>query len=203
MHPNLVLVQDPRELGFLDLERLLSGRGPGKLSAVVEAAGEASGTLPSETAGAPIPVTRYRLRGAGKRNGSTAEDLDAAAAVERIVAQVPPPFAVVALVSFATLPLLEALHADSRTRDFFKWGITGVQLDTNYNLARKLYFDGKIHYHEHTLSLHKVIRKRLVSMIEAHAERAVAPPAPPHEASVPETPPVPETAAQPLSKDGA
>ena len=81
------------------------------------------------------------------------------------------PLLLVCFVSYTTYPLIVALAHDERTRDFLRVGVTGVRMDTMYNLARKLFVDGHISYHEHTRVLEKVLCARLKTMLLAHAER--------------------------------
>lgn len=180
---SLVLVDDPVENRFFDLARVLARRGAGTLAAIVLPAplsdATTAFTVPdgdviwkacATTAGAPVAMRQYRVG----RPGSVAAalPLPLAPAIEELLRVVPPPFAVVAFVSRATLPMLEGLHADARTQPLLKLGVTGAQLDAAFTLAEKLADDRKLHYHEHTLSLERVLGRRLESMIQAHAERA-------------------------------
>ncbi|MFQ5599286.1 MAG: hypothetical protein ACE5G2_01890, partial [Candidatus Krumholzibacteriia bacterium] len=78
---------------------------------------------------------------------------------------------VVAFVSYATFPLLVALADHEHAGAFLRVGITGVRMDTSYNLGQKLRIDGVIQYHEHTRALERVLCKRLELMLRAHEER--------------------------------
>ncbi len=77
----------------------------------------------------------------------------------------------VSFVSYATTPLIVALAHDDAFKDGLRVGITGVRLDTDYNLARKLIVDELLHYHEHTRALEKVLNNRLRLMLNAHQDR--------------------------------
>ena len=156
---DLVLVDDPIANDLFDLKGLLATGASGHLAAIaVPSQGGAGRYRIDSPGGSGAPIA--------SREG-TPED-----AIGWFLERPSLPFAVIAFVSSATLPLLEALHADPRTRDLFKLGITGPRLDTPYNLARKLVRDGKIHYHEHTLTLPVVLHKRFATMLRAYADAA-------------------------------
>ncbi len=108
---------------------------------------------------------RYRLRGK-----SSMREFEVAAG-PKIIGALGDPVLVVGFVSAATFPLLVALAQHAETRDFLRVGITGVRMDTSYNLARKLIEDGVISYHEHTRTLDRVLCARLELMRAAHVER--------------------------------
>lgn len=160
---DLVLVDDPIANDLFDLKGLLAGGTSGQLAAIA---------TPLEAGGAAGPA-RYRVVSPGGSGEPIATRDGTPEEVIGFFLERPGlPFAVIGFVSSATLPLLEALHADPRTRDLFKLGITGPRFDTPYNLARKLIRDGKIHYHEHTLTLPVVLHKRFATMLRAHAAAA-------------------------------
>jgi hypothetical protein len=160
---DLVLVDDPGANDLFDLKGLLGGGASGYLAASV---------VPKSGADGPQAglFTVAWAADAGGRDDR--RDGTATMVIEALLDKPALPFAVVAFVSAATLPFLEALYADERTRGVFKLGVTGPRLDTPYNLARKLIRDGKIHYHEHTLTLPVVLHKRLATMQRAHAATA-------------------------------
>jgi hypothetical protein len=179
---SLILVDDPVVGAPFDLRRVL-GRGRRRLAAVVEPLPGTDGGPPADadaaaavaqaaarTAGAPVPDTRYRLAPAGRAT-ALIDGLAATDVVAALLQHVPAPGGIVAVVSRATLPLLEALAAGERTRSLLRVGVTGSELDVPFNLARKLAADGKLHYHEHTPVLSRVLAKRLDAMLLAHAER--------------------------------
>ncbi len=177
-HP-VILIDDPRTNTTFDLQRPLRG-WRGGLAAVVTPVGEPSAEG-AESAQAPYAGkndshstrvlkhadVRYTL--VGKRSGEREFRVAECAEVFAPWASEEP--ILVGFVSYATTPLLVALaHADA-FRDALRVGVSGVRLDTQYNLARKLIVDGLIHYHEHTLALEKVLNSRLALMLQAHQER--------------------------------
>jgi len=177
---DLVLVDDPVANDVFDLQGLLAAGDSGHLAAIAvavpAAAGAASEALAAGalTAGADLAAVRYRVTwpgASGVRDGAEREGTPEEA-VGFFLERPGLPFAVIVFVSSATLPMVEALHAEERTRPLFKLGVTGPRLDTPYNLARKLVRDGKIHYHEHTLTLPVVLHKRFATMVRAHATAA-------------------------------
>ncbi len=173
-----VLVDDPRANDEYDLQRALAPWGAGLL-AVIE-------PLPQEEVagdGAPSPAfgpsdspttralksarVRYRLRA----KGNETRDFAVAEAPQVLLQLGGPALVVVCFVSAATFPLLMQLSQDETTRSMLRVGITGVRMDGDYNLARKLILDGAIAYHEHTRVLEKVLCRRLELMLAAHTER--------------------------------
>jgi hypothetical protein len=172
-----VLVDDPRANDEYDLQRALASWSGGLL-AMIEPAGTAAG---EDGAAAPAfgpsdsPTTRalkaarvrYRLRVRGKEAGEF--DVGAGPATLQGFGQPAP--VVVCFVTPATFPLMLQLAHHEPTRSMLRVGVTGVRMDGNYNLARKLIVDGGIAYHEHTRVLEKVLCARLELMLAAHAER--------------------------------
>jgi hypothetical protein len=176
----ILLVDDPEANHVFDLRAVLERGRVGPLVAVArpgerlanDSAPAAIVAASAVSAGAPVPMRAYVVENA--RTPFASEQRPVGAAVEALVAAAgTPPAALVVFVSVATLPLVEALHADPRTRTWLRLGITDVKLDPAYTLAQKLVFDRKLHYHEHTLSLERLLDKRLHSMWEAHAARPV------------------------------
>jgi len=109
---------------------------------------------------------RYRL----EIQGGTAREFEAADGPD-LVRTLGAPLVVVGFVSAATFPLFTTLAQHGATRGFLRVGVTGVRMDHAYNLARKLFADGDIAYHEHTRTLTRVLCSRLDLMLAAHAER--------------------------------
>ena len=185
-----VLLDDPRWNDGFDLRRALSGWKDG-LVAVIEpvqapgtgAAGEAAaaggdGTpaAGSVTFGKSDSTTTRGLKTAPMRytiagKGITPREFAAAESPEVLRGLGVSPLVLVCAVSYATYPLVVELASHEHTRDFLRVGVTGVRMDTVYNLARKLIVDGHISYHEHTRILDKVLCPRLELMLRAHAER--------------------------------
>jgi hypothetical protein len=124
----------------------------------------------------PLPPYRARYLSRTVISGSRFAAAQSADALARLVG---PPFVLVVFLSVATLPLVEALHADERTRPLLKLGITGWRLDPDYNLTQKLVAQGKLHYHEHGVSLERLLCRRLDLMLRAHAAQVGPPPPPP------------------------
>jgi len=209
----LVLVDDPTRPVPFDLVRTVKAC-PTRLAWIVEpvgastdaaAEGEALAAACAATAGSPVALPRYRAHVFGDRRRAPAE-FAAAQTAETLAGLVPPPFVLVVFVSRATLPLVEAVHADSRTRALLRIGITGWKLGPEYNLAQKLVAQGKLEYHEHAMTLERTFCQRLGRMLEAHAARArvqEAPPAAPESASPPPAPAIPQSAATPPSTAAA
>ena len=188
-----ILVDDPTRHAPFDLARVLKRCGAVNLALVVEPEpgptpedagtdGTALAAACAATYGAPVPLPRYQARYLSRTviSGSRFAAADSAAALARLVR---PPFVLVVFSSAATLPLIEALHADERTRALLKLGITGWRLDPDYNLTQKLVSQGKLHYHEHGVSLERLLCRRLEVMQRAHAAQvgtpAGTPPPPP------------------------
>src|SRR6188474_2218927 len=103
---SVVLVDDPAANRHFDLRRTLERRGAWRLAARV---------VPAD-----MPVPAYRV---GDPDATRAPALALAAALDELVRRVPPPFAVVVFVSLATLPFVEALHLDPRSRPLLKIGV--------------------------------------------------------------------------------
>lgn len=177
---DLVLVDDPIANDLFDLRGLLATGDSGHLAAIAMATPAAAGATSeaveagARTAGADIVSVRYRVLSPGSKGVRENSELEGTPeeAVGFFLERPGLPFAVIVFVSPATLPLVEALHTDERTRPLFKLGVTGPRFDNPYNLARKLIRDGKIHYHEHTLTLPVVLHKRFATMLRAHATAA-------------------------------
>lgn len=137
-----------------------SGDGKGPESAV-------AGKNDSDTTRAlKTARVRYRLE---SRGGATRE-FEVADGPE-LVRTLGASLVVVGFVSPATFPLFTALAQHEATRGFLRIGVSGVRMDHAYNLARKLFADGDIAYHEHTRTLTRVLCHRLDLMLTAHAER--------------------------------
>jgi hypothetical protein len=204
----LVLVDDPLENDLFDLRRLLAGRGPCTLVGVatpIPGPTVAADTTPARaaiaaasavTSGAPTPLPGYRLVAVRDKRAAerTFEVQDAVAVLADLA---PGRAVVVAFVSPATLPVLEALHADPRTRPWLKLGVTGAHLDRNYNIARKLVYDGKLAYHEHSNALDGVLIQRLELMLRSYTAPAAAPAPEPEAAPKPPEAPAAAAAASP------
>ncbi len=177
---DLVLVDDPIANDLFDLQGLLATGDSGHLAAIAIAVPAATGAISAavaagaRTAGSDIVSVSYRVTSPGSKGVREESELEGTPeeAVEFFLQRPGLPFAVIVFVSAATLPMVEALHTDERTRALFKLGVTGPRFDTPYNLARKLVRDGKIHYHEHTLTLPVVLHKRFATMLRAHATAA-------------------------------
>ena len=186
-----VLIDDPEVNDQYDLRRVLSGWGHG-LAAVIEptaeqatgdpAPPESSPVSRSPTAPAAVPASksdsvttralksapvRYRIEG----KGVVSRTFAAAEGPQVLSALGVSPLVLVCFVSYSTSPLVVALAHHEWSRDFLRVGITGVRMDTVYNLARKLIVDGEIAYHEHTRALEKLLCPRLELMLLAHEER--------------------------------
>lgn len=177
-HP-AILVDDPVVNGHFDLRRTLRGWRAG-LAAVITPLADTEDAQPA-TSATPYAgkndsestltlkhrVVRYRVEGkqTGEREFSAAE---CAAVLQPLASEAP---ILVSFVSYATAPLIVALAHTEAFATILRVGVSGVRLDTQYNLARKLIVDGLIHYHEHTLVLEKVLCHRLRLMLEAHEER--------------------------------
>jgi hypothetical protein len=148
------------------------------------------------TAGHPVPHGSFRLLRLASKNAPPPALHPATAVVDALAAVVPPPFALVVFVSASTLPLVEALHADPRTRNSLRVGVTGWRLDPDYTLAQKLVDSRKLHYHEHGKTLERVLCQRLEKMVRAQAMAAAASPVPavepPATTLEPEVPRTPE-----------
>lgn len=175
-----VLVDDPIANSHYDLRRTLRGWRFGLAAVVTPVHVQGNGT-PSDSVdetfvgkndsettralkNAPF---RYHVegKGSGRREFLGAEAADV---LGPLAGDAP---ILVSFISYATTPLVVALaHADA-FKNALRVGITGVRLDTNYNLARKLIVDELIHYHEHTRALEKVLCNRLALMLQAHQER--------------------------------
>lgn len=176
-----LLVDDPRANDVYDLRRTLAGWRHGLAGVIAPVgqgpAGAAGDGKAAETTPAgkgdsdttrllkKAPV-RYRLEAAP----GTAREFDVAQAPE-VVCGLGSPLVVVGFVSPATFPLLAALGDHEATRKWLRIGITGVRMDGSYNLARKLFVDGSIAYHEHSRTLERVLCRRLDLMLAAHTER--------------------------------
>ena len=177
-----VLVDDPRANDEYDLPRALADWSGG-VAAVIEplrfeaagdaASGAALGPSDSETTrGLKTARVRYRLRpkGGDEREFGVEEG-------PQVLQQLgQPALLLVCFVSAATFPLIMRLAQHEATRSMLRVGITGVRMDGDYNLARKLIVDGGIAYHEHTRVLDKVLCHRLELMQRAHVERLRATP---------------------------
>ena len=182
----IVLVEDPCTKPRFDLAAAVGRSRHAKLAVVVEAVpGEpaADGTVPSSdgaalaaacatTFGAPVVLGRFRVRQPG-REASGTPAVHAGDALSAVVQRAGPKLLVIGSVSLLTLPLWEALHADPRTRAALKIGITSPQLDLNWNLAQKLFVDGKLHLHEHSLALERMLGPRIDTVLARHASRGV------------------------------
>jgi hypothetical protein len=175
----VVLIDDPQANDQFDLRGTLARWGGGLL-AVIE-------PLPGAAAGEAEPAENLL----GKNDSETTRSLKTARVQYRLtkkgspdrtfeVAEGPPallqlgakPLLLVGFVSAATFPLFMACATQDGTRDFLRVGVTGVRMDGDYNLARKLIVDGGIAYHEHTRALEKVLCRRLELMLTAHDERS-------------------------------
>lgn len=185
-----VLIDDPRWNEGFDLRRTLSGWKDGLLAVIQPVAAAGSGAAGEATAaggdGAPAvgsvtfgksdSTTTRGLKTAPMRytisgKGITPREFSAAEGPEVLRGLGVSPLLVVCAVSYANYPLIVALASHEHTRDFLRVGVTGVRMDTVYNLARKLIVDGQIAYHEHTRALDKVLCARLELMLRAHADR--------------------------------
>lgn len=180
-HPAL-LIDDPAENHHYDLHGTLR-RWRGGLAAVVtpvpEAGARASDHAAVEYTGKNDSESTRILKNAARRyqvngRGTGEREFGAAEAADVLRPLVGDGLVVVAFTSYATAPLIVALaHADG-FRDSLRVGVSGVRMDTNYNLARKFMVDDLIHYHEHTRALDKLLRNRLVLMLRAHEDRRQA-----------------------------
>jgi len=180
---SVVLVDDPAANRQFDLGCTLERRGawrlgarvvPGEIAAADAMAEDVAAIAAASaiTAGAPVPLRNYRIGDPGPTLGP---GLALGPALDELVRRVPPPFAVIVFVSLATLPFVEALHLDPRSRPLLKIGVTSPRLDPAFTLAQKLFADGKLQHHEHTPALERVLGRRLESMLAAH-RAAGAPP---------------------------
>ncbi|UCE01758.1 MAG: hypothetical protein JSW67_10835 [Candidatus Latescibacterota bacterium] len=174
-----LLIDDPEANDLYDLQRTLRGWKYG-LAAVVRAVGAEEGAQASADTSAFAAkndsLTTKALKSAGIRyrvsgKGIPEREFLGSEGAEVVRALASPTLVVVSFVSNATYPLLVALARDDATRDFLRVGVTGVRMDTAYNLARKLMFDGDISYHEHTRAVERVLCSRLELMLGAHDER--------------------------------
>jgi len=185
-----VLIDDPRWQDGYDLRRALSG-WKGGLLAVIEpvqapgtgvageaaaAGGDGAPAAGSVTFGKSDSTTTRGLKTAPMRytiagKGVTPREFAAVLGPEVLRGLGVSPLLLVCAISYANYPLVVALASHEHTRDFLRVGVTGVRMDTVYNLARKLIVDGHIAYHEHTRILDKVLCQRLELMLRAHAER--------------------------------
>src|SRR5262245_17029568 len=110
---SVVLVDDPTANRQFDLRRTLERRGawrlkarvvPGNAVAAEESdAAAAIAAASAISAGAPVSSREY---GVGAPDAKRMQPLALGAALEALVRQVPPPFATVVFVSFATLPFV-------------------------------------------------------------------------------------------------
>lgn len=175
----VVLIDDPVENSHYDLQRTL-GKWTGDLVAVITPVAEAdtapAGDGAADFVGKNDSEATRALKNAPVRYRIAGKKTDERAFLAGEAAGILAPFAgdaliLVSFVSYATTPLIVALaHADA-FKGALQVGVTGVRLDTNYNLARKLIVDGLIHYHEHTRALERVLGNRLNLMMTAHQER--------------------------------
>ena len=165
MKPAVVLFDDPKESGPLDLESALAKRGPFRLVAVLE---------PEPAGDSAPPGARYRFRRAAAKNGAGPPRFTASEVPAHLSQLGAGAFVVVAFVSPATVPLLVALHADPRTRPFLRCGVTLPRLDRDYNLAQTLISEGKLHYHEHSQHVEEMLPKRLKAMLRVQSARQAA-----------------------------
>jgi hypothetical protein len=175
----VVLIDDPRANEQFDLKRTLASWGGGLLGVIEPLPGGAPGETAvaaegllgkndSETTRSlKTAQVRYRL----STKDSSSREFEAAAGPQVLRQLGTQPFLLVGYVSAATFPLFMACATQEGTRDFLRVGITGVRMDGDYNLARKLIVDGGIAYHEHTRTLEKVLCRRLELMLTAHHER--------------------------------
>ena len=179
----VVLIDDPLENHHYDLQRTLR-KWSGSLAAVVTPMAETTATAAATAAGDGVAEfvgkndsesTRtlknapFRYQIQGKQSSAPVFLAGEAAGILGSIAS--DALILVSFVSYATTPLIVALaHADA-FKGALRVGVTGVRLDTNYNLARKLIVDGLIHYHEHTRVLEHVLGKRLALMLDAHQAR--------------------------------
>ena len=163
----VILCDDPDANDVFDLRGILSRGGPCRLALVVEPEKEAG----SASAGAPEGATeaRYRLTSA-VANGVPPRTFTLGEAPAALLELAGSPPILVTFVSRATAPLVEALAADERTARLLRVGVTGVRLDDNYNLAQKLLGERKLHYHEHSRALEKLLQPRLATMLRARVE---------------------------------
>jgi hypothetical protein len=166
------------------VEAPVSGVAPGAAAAGAAAAGgdgkpaagDATPAAGSVTFGKSDSTTTRGLKTAPMRytiagKGITSREFVAAEGPEVLHGLGVSPLVLVCAVSYATYPLVVELASHEHTRGFLRVGVTGVRMDTVYNLARKLIVDGHIAYHEHTRILDKVLCPRLEVMLHAHAER--------------------------------
>lgn len=179
MKTPVVLIDDPQANDQFDLEGTLKRWGGGLLAVIVPfpgtvpatSASTAEGLLgknDSETTRAlKTANVRYRLT-TKSRDSREFGATEGPGALLQLGAD---PLVVVGFVSAATFPLFMACATQDGTRDFLRVGITGVRMDGDYNLARKLVVEGGIAYHEHTRALEKVLCRRLELMLTAHQER--------------------------------
>lgn len=172
-----LLLDDPSANDLYDLSGILSGWKDGVAGVIVPlglATPEGDGKGPAPAAKNDSETTRAlksaRIRYRLERRGEQPREFDPATGPE-LVRGLGPTLVVVGFVSPATFPLLVALAEHESTRGFLRVGVSGVRLDHSYNLARKLFADGVIAYHEHTHALARVLCRRLDLMLAAHAER--------------------------------
>jgi hypothetical protein len=187
-----VLIDDPEANDQYDLRRVLSGWRHGLL-AVVSPAEPSEAAAPEAAAGpaAPERPDAASKDAASKSDSLTTRTLKGATRHFRLEGKsIPPrtfaaaegpevlrglgaaPLLFVCFISYATCPLVVALAHHEWSRGMLRVGVTGVRMDTGYNVARKLIVDGEIAYHEHTRALEKLLCPRLELMLQAHEERA-------------------------------
>jgi hypothetical protein len=174
-----LLIDDPEANDLYDLRRTLGGWKHGLAAVVAPIAAEEGAEASADTsafAGKNDSLTTKALKTAGIRyrisgKGVLEREFLATEGAEVVRALASPSLVVVSFISNATYPLLIALARNDATRDFLRVGVTGVRMDTAYNLARKLMFDGDISYHEHTRAVERVLCSRLELMLGAHDER--------------------------------
>ena len=182
----IVLLEDLGARHGFDLAAAVRTSRRGRLAVVVEAeAGEAgpATALPggdgaalaaasAASFGAPVAPARFRVRLRG-REASGTPAVHAAEALEAMVQKAGPALVVVGFVSGRTLPLWEALHGDPRTQTAPKIGVTTPHLDANWSLAQKLLADGKLSVHEHSMTLERILGRRIDLLLSRHASRGV------------------------------
>ena len=178
MKTPVVLIDDPQANDQFDLKGTLAHWGGGLLAVIEPLEGGAAGeAVPDEALlGKNDSETTRVLKTARVRYQLTTKDkgvrpFEVAEGPQTLLQLGAKPLLLVGFVSAATFPLFMACATREETRDFLRVGVTGVRMDGDYNLARKLMVDGGIAYHEHTRALEKVLCRRLELMLTAHHER--------------------------------
>jgi hypothetical protein len=133
--------------------------------------GDGVAAAAAATFGAPVALGRFLVQRPGETGGGQAVYAEETVASLLQRAGSVPVF--VGVVSLATLPLWEALHADARTQAALKIGITSPRLDADWNLAQKLVADGKLQLHEHSATIERMLARHLDTLLAGHTSRGV------------------------------